>query len=464
MAVPTYDRAALAPGVVHISVGSFHRSHQAAYFDALARRGHAGWGLVGVGLRRREMKEALTAQDGLYTLVTRGPDGDTARVVGVIVRYLFAPEESAAVLDAMADARTRVVTLTITGAGYGVDPATGAVAAEPGSALELIVEALDRRRRAGRRPFTVLSCDNMPANGALARTAVVACAARRDPCLARWVAEHVAFPSSMVDRITPTTSPADRHFVARAFGVDDRWPVVTEPFSQWIVEDAFCDARPPLDEVGVQFVSDVRPYALIKTRLLNGSHSALGYLGSLAGYVRTDEAMADLAFAGYVRRMMEDEIAPLLPCVGMDLAAYGEELRARFANPAVADRLSRLCRNGSTKVPAHVLSSILEARATGRPHGLLTLAVAGWCHHLRGPGANGSRVELDDPAGPRLRALARAGGCDPRPLLADEAIFGSLGGCPDFAEAVQRDLLDLETRGARAVVADRAASEPVALA
>src|SRR3954447_2752611 len=451
VSVPAYDRGALARGVVHISVGSFHRSHQAVYFDELARRGLGeGWAVTGVGLHRRDMQLALEAQDGLYTVVARGAGGDEARVVGAITRYLFAPDHPGQVDDTLADARTRLVTLTITPGGYHVDPETGAfddghpeVVADVArrshsrTALGLIVEGLERRRRAGRRPFTVLSCDNMPANGALVRAAVLGFAALRDAQLARWIAGHVAFPSSMVDRITPRTTDADRAFVERAFGVRDRWPVITEPFSQWIVEDAFCHHRPPLEEVGVQLVGDVRPYALAKTRLLNASHSALGYLGSHAGLVRTDEAMADPLFAGYVERMMAEEIAPLLPpTAGLDLASYRAGLLKRLANPAIGDRLSRLCRNGSTKVPRHIVATLREARAIGAPHDLLTLALAGWCRHLRGLDG-----ELDDPAAgapddppaARLRPLARAGGDDPARLLSDRATFGTLG---DDAELV----------------------------
>lgn len=472
MAVPTYDRSALVRGVVHMSVGSFHRSHQAMYFDELAERGLGdGWGLTGVGLHRREMQEVLSSQDGLYTVVARGRDGDRARVVGVITRYLFAPDEATAVLATLADERTRLVTLTITAGGYKVDAETGAFAAtdpavvadladpaRPGSALGYLVEALDRRRRAGSAPFTVLSCDNLPGNGVVTRTAVVAFARLRDEGLARWIDEHVAFPSSMVDRITPHTTPEDRDEIERMLGVGDRWPVITEPYSQWIVEDAFSNGRPPLDEVGVQFVSDVRPYSLMKTRLLNASHSALGYLGSLAGHERTHDAMGDPVFAAYVERMMGEEIVPLLPPVpGIDLDAYRQALGERLRNPAIGDRLARLCRNGSTKVPGHVLSSIREARATGRPHGLLTLAVAGWCRHLRGTDARGRPVTIDDPLADRLRALAVTGGCDPRPLLAEQAIFGSLGADPAFAEALAGDLRDIDERGVRAVVADRIA-------
>ncbi|HEX2575959.1 MAG TPA: hypothetical protein VHK88_06385, partial [Aquihabitans sp.] len=245
------------------------------------------------------------------------------------------------------------------------------------------------------------------------------------------------------------------------FGIRDLWPVITEPFSQWVVEDSFCNGRPPLDEVGVQFVADVTPYALMKTRMLNGSHCALGYLGTLAGYTRSDEAMEDPIFDRYLETMMQDEIAPSLPATDIDLARYGAALRRRFANPAVADQLSRLCRNGSTKVPAHLLTSISAARHAQRPHPLLTLAVAGWCRYLRGVDGEGRNVDvdLDDPAGARLRTLARRGGSDPRPLLADEATFGHLGACPGFADAIAQDLQDLETQGPRAVLAARTSSE-----
>jgi len=450
VSIPTYDRWALRRGVVHISVGSFHRSHQAVYFDDLARQGLAdGWALTGVGLHRRAMKEALAAQDGLYTVVERDSDGDRARVVGVITRYLFAAEETAAVIGALADPSTRLVTLTITAQGYRADPR------DPSSAVGLLVAGLERRRRAGQRPFTVLSCDNVPGNGPLTRDAVVSGAALHDPALARWIDEHGAFPSSMVDRITPSTSDDDRRMVERTFGVRDRWPVMTEPFSQWVVEDAFCDGRPPLDAVGVQFVDDVRPYALLKTRLLNAAHCALGYLGSLAGHVHVHDAIGDELLGAYAAHLMDAEIAPLLPPADTDLAAYAATLRGRLANAAVGDRLERLCRNGSAKVPAHLLSSIRDARAAGRPHPLLTLAVAAWCRYLRGTAQDGRPLVLDDPHAARLQALARAGGDDPRLLLADEATFGSLGRCPRFRQAVAHDLRLMAAGGVRSAVAHR---------
>jgi len=432
VAVPSYDRAALTPAVVHMSVGYFHRAHQAVYFDDLARSGVTGWGMTGIGLRRRAMHEALAPQDWLYTVVERGAGATRARVVGAMGRYLFAPDDAPAVVAALADERTRLVTLTVTGAAYDPDSA-GA-----GSALAFLVEALDRRRHAGRPPFTVLSCDNLPANGDIARAAVVGYARSRDVALARWIEERAAFPSSMVDRITPKTTDADRDWVARELGVADRWPVMTEPHSEWIVEDEFCNGRPPLEEAGVRFVADVRPYALIKTRLLNATHCALGHLGILAGHGSTDAAMADPAVRSYVERLTGEEIAPQLPRVpGLDVVAYRRSVLERLGNPAIADQLARLCRNCSLKLPRHVLPSLEQRRAAGAPHPLLTLAVAGFCAHARGPFA------LDDPQADRLRELAR----EPRRLVADRTLFGALAGDAAFGAEVEAAVAVIERHG-----------------
>ena len=468
VAVPTYDRGALTPAVVHLSVGGFSRAHQLIYFDELAeRRISTGWGVVGVGLRQRHLQEALAPQDHLYTVVERSPDGERARVVGVLVDYLYAPDDPAAVLDRLSDPRTRLVTLTITPAGYLVDPHTRAFAADdpdvardlaepsaPATVFGYLVEALDRRRRAGLAPFTVVSCDNLHRNGEITRASIVGLAGLRDEVLARWITDRVAFPSSMVDRITPQTSPEERAALAARYGVDDRWPVVTEPFSQWFVEDTFSNGRPPLDEVGVRFVPDVGDYELMKTRLLNASHSALGHLGSLAGYARMDELMGDPVFATYVGRLMDDEVTPLLPQPdGVDLADYKRTLLQRFANPAIADRLARLCRRGSAKLPQHLLPSLRQSRAEGRPAPLLTLAVAGWCRYLRGTDDDGRPLPLEDARAAELQALALRGGSDPRPLLGVREVFGDLGDDPCFVAELTGALECLDRLGARATVA-----------
>lgn len=464
VSVPAYSRSALSPGVVHLSVGSFHRSHQAVYFDALARRGERDWGIVGIGLRRPRLRAALAPQDGLYTVVARGAGDDEARVIGAMTSYLLAPSDQEVALAALADPRTALVTLTITASAYALDAPAEPHAwprgldSAPSSALAYVVEALDRRRRRGVAPFTVLSCDNLPDNGTVAREALVTCAARRDARLAAWIEANVEFPNSMVDRITPQTSLADREMVARDFGVLDRWPVITEQFSQWLVQERFCNRRPPLDEVGVQFVDDVTPYALMKTRLLNASHCAIGFLGSLAGLRRADEVMRDPVFSRYVLQLMRAEVAPLLPRVaGIDLASYTSTLIERLSNPKIADELERLCRGGSSKVPTHVLPSIECARDRGSEHRLLTMAVAGWFRYLRGSDERGRPTALDDPLATELRAAALRGGSDPRPLLSRCSGFEKLADDPGFVTALETALVALDRDGARAAVASRLA-------
>jgi fructuronate reductase/mannitol 2-dehydrogenase len=267
----------------------------------------------------------------------------------------------------------------------------------------------------------------------------------------------------MVDRITPHTAPEERAAVARRYGVDDNWPVITEPFSQWVIEDTFCNGRPPLEHVGVRFVADVGDYELMKTRLLNAGHCALGYLGSLAGYERIDELMADDVFRDYAVALMDDEVTPLLtPPEGFDLAEYKRTLLRRFANPAIADQLTRLCRRGSTKMPHHLLPSLREALDAGRPHALLTLALAGWLRHLRGTDPDGGPVPIDDPRADTLQPLAEAGGCDPRPVLAVTSVFGDLGERPELVAELGALLERLDREGVRttvgAVVAEQAAA------
>jgi mannitol 2-dehydrogenase len=475
--VPTYDRAALTPSVVHFSVGGFHRAHQLVYLDDLAEQGNTDWGVVGVGLHSPAMRDALRPQDHLYTVVERSCEGERARVIGSMIGYHFAPDSPETVLDLLTDERTRLVTMTVTGNAYRIDADSGRFAPDqavhadladprnPRTLFGYIVRALDLRRRSGLPPFTVLSCDNMQSNGEAARAAVVGFARLLDEGLARWIDAGVAFPGSMVDRITPSTSIADRQDIARRFGVDDRWPVITEPFSQWVMEDAFCNGRPPLETVGVQFVDDVGDHELMKTRLLNASHSALGHLGILAGHTRVHEVLADPVLRRYVTRLMAEEIGPLLPCpTGIDLGEYQLSLLQRFADPALGDGLDRLCRRSSSKMPLYLLPSLRTALAAGRPTALLTLAVAGWCRYLQGVDLHGREVAVHDERADELQALARAGGTDPRPLLGMRSVFGDLGDDPVFVQALAKALRSIEKRGVRLAVArvlDRAARSRV---
>ncbi len=463
---PAYDRTALVPSVVHIGVGGFHRAHQALYFDDLAVDGSTDWGIVGVGLHRPQMGEVLGAQDGLFTVVERSAERTTARVVGSIVQYLYAPSDPGAVVRALSDERTRLVTLTVTGDGYLVDDNGGFDAHHPDvvhdlehpdaprSIVGFLVEGLRLRREHGTGPFTVLSCDNLSDSGAAARAAVVGFARLRDDDLATWIEANVTFPSSLVDRITPETSPATRDEIEAIFGVPDRWPVVTEPFRQWIVEDEFCAGRPPLDTVGVQFVADVAPYKKVKGRVLNGGHCALGYLGTLQGHPTTDKAMGDDVIRTALERMLADEVLPLLPTLpGVDLDEYRSTTLERFSNPAIGDSLARLCRRGSTKMPTYLLPSLHEALDQGRPHRFLVLAVAGWMRYLRGTDLAGDPLEVSDAHAEELQRLAVEGGDDPRPLLAMRGVFGDLADNDEVVRLLGETLRTLSADGLEAALA-----------
>ena len=444
---PPYSRAALAPAIVHLGVGGFHRAHEAVYCDDLLTQGDGDWGIVGVGLRPEDqaMREALVPQNGLYTLVTRDADGDTARVIGSLTRYLFAPQQDAEVRAALAAPTAKIVSLTITEGGYE-DPT--------GPAWTHLASALETRRAQGIAPFTVLSCDNLQSNGEAARRALVAAASARDAALADWVQANVVFPNAMVDRITPQTTDSDRALVRTEFGIDDAWPVVCEPFRQWIIEDNFPQGRPAWENAGAQFVSDVHPYESMKLGLLNGSHFAMAYLGFLAGFETVPAVMANADFRQFISRLMDDEATPLLPPVpGIDLTDYKVTLLHRFDNPAIKDQITRLCLDGAPKFPKYLRPALERAIETSGSRRLLTLALAGWLRYLTGEDEQGREYPIQDPRAEELRPLARAGRTDPRPLLAVTDIFGSLGESPALVRDLAADLESLYARGAQATLA-----------
>ena len=467
--VPTYDRTKLRPSIVHLGVGGFHRAHQAMYLDDLAQRGITlEWGERGVGLLPfdRRMADALIPQDCLYTVVERSAAGDVARVVGSLTDYVFAPQAPERVLELLTDPSTRIVSLTITEGGYNVDDKTGVFDAEnpavradigaeaaPQTVFGYVCSALARRRAAGIAPFTVLSCDNLQGNGKVARTAFLSFARLRDDALANWMEANVTFPNGMVDRITPQTTDADRAMVTETFGIADAWPVMTESFKQWVIEDRFSNGRPPLEEVGVQIVPDVHPYETMKLRLLNASHQAMAYLGILAGYRYADEVMGDAELRTFIARFMDDEVTDLLPPVpGIDLTDYKRTLLERFANPKIKDTLARLATDGSDRMPKFVLPSLAEALAQGRPHRLLTLVVAAFIRYLRAIDEQGQPIALNDRNADELRPLAQASKDDPRPVLAVRRVFGDLGDNEKWVAELTETLRQLDDRGARAMV------------
>lgn len=465
VAVPTYARGDLRPGIAHIGVGGFHRAHQAVYLDDLLRRGVRDWSVCGVGLlpRDRRMRDALVPQDCLYTVVERSAAGNQARVIGSMSRFLLATDGPGTVLDALSAPETRIVTLTITEGGYNYNQTTGefnrqnadilhdlAHPGEPITVFGFLTEAIERRRRSGGAPFTVLSCDNLSHNGNTARRALLSFAGLRDASLAAWIEQNVSFPNCMVDRITPQTTDADRALLADEFGIEDAWPVVTEPFRQWIVEDNFCNGRPPLEDVGVQFTTDVHPYETMKIRLLNASHSAMGYLGCLMGYQYIADVMADPLFQRYIARLMDEEVTPTLPPVpGIDLPEYKKTLLVRFANPTIRDQVSRICLDGSAKVPRFILPTLREQLARGGRTKLLTLAIAGWFRYLRGSDEEDRPIKIEDPLANVLQERALSGGNDPRPLLNLHELFGDLNQSAEFIGELTAALTGLDQEGAR---------------
>ncbi|MGW2091055.1 mannitol dehydrogenase family protein [Promicromonospora sukumoe] len=470
VSLPPYDRAGLRVGIVHLGVGGFHRAHQALAIDELLRRGEAReWGICGVGLLPGDapMRDALRAQDGLYTLVTKHADGGVdGRVVGSIVEYLFAPDDPEAVLERLAHPDTRIVSLTITEGGYNFDQVTGefdttapAVVADarpgavPTTVFGFVVEALARRRTRGLAPFTVMSCDNVQGNGEKARTVFSAFAALRDPDLGRWVHDAVAFPSSMVDRITPVTTDADRALVARRLGVEDRWPVVAEPFFQWVLEDDFPLGRPPLEHAGVQLVADVEPYELMKLRLLNASHQAIAYFGRLCGYRYAHEAVADPALARFVRDFMDREATPTLaPVPGVDLEEYKATLMERFGNPEVRDTLARLGAETSDRIPKFLLPLVRDQLRTGGEIARSAAVVASWARYAEGVDEQGEPIDVVDRLAARLVPLARSQRGDAAAFLRSPDLFGSLVDEPRFVAAYLDALGSLHRAGARATL------------
>ncbi len=468
--VPAYDRSLLTPGIVHIGVGGFHRAHQAVYLDDLLHQpGSETYGICGVGLLPQDsrMGDVLRAQDYLYTVVTRSAEGDHARVIGSIIDFLHAPSDPEAVIERMAFPETKIVSLTVTESGYCENKATGQLDAanpaivhdlqhpdQPQGTYGFLAAALARRRLRGIPPFTVQSCDNLVDNGHVCRRMMLAFLALRDPDLREWVASHVAFPNSMVDRITPATTDQDRVMVREKFGIEDAWPVVCEPFLQWVVEDHFPWGRPAWETVGAQLVADVQPYEKMKIRLLNGSHQVMCYLGMLLGYRYAPQAMGDAQIRALIQRFMDVEVTPLLaPVPGIDLEAYKTTLRERFANPAINDQLGRIGTDGSARVTEFVLPTVADQLHRGGPIQIAAFTVAAWIRFLAGRDDNGDELPFADAMGEPLREIARQGGADATAILSLQALFGAeLPASPRFADDVKRTLRLFYEQGARAAL------------
>jgi mannitol 2-dehydrogenase len=460
IACPSYDRSKVKAGIVHIGVGGFHRSHQAYYTDALLSDSDASdWGICGVGLRDADRKigDILKAQDYLYTLIVKHPQGTIeTRIIGSLIDFMLACDDPGAVIDRMASADTKIVSLTITEGGYNFNAATGEFdfdnpdvrhdlehPSSPKTVFGYLTAALKKRRALGLPAVTVQSCDNIQHNGDMTRKMLLAFAHKQDADLARWIESEVCFPNAMVDRITPVTTPEDIAYLRSAMGLEDQWPVTCEPFTQWVIEDDFSNGRPAWEKVGAQFVPDVTPYEKMKIRLLNAGHSVLGMLGSIHGHKTIDGCMADPLFAAYVRRFMDVEATPVLdPVAGVDLEAYKDSLIERFGNPNIKDSVARICLESSAKLPVFLVPTITENLERGGSIKFAALVVAAWCFYSdKGVDRHGARLDIVDAMKDELHQAAKGTSDDTLSFLKLEPIFGDLIGDETFT-AVYSEMIE----------------------
>jgi fructuronate reductase len=471
---PGFDPRRVGGGIVHLGVGAFHRAHQAVHTDdALAASG-GDWRIRGVSLRGAAVADALNPQDGLYTLLERGAAGTTARVVASIAGVIAAARDPGAALAAMVDPATRIVSLTVTEKAYGIDRARKGVLPdhpsiapdlqtprEPRGAIGLLVEALRQRRAQGLAPFTVLCCDNLPENGALLRAGVLDFTARIEPPLVPWIETAVAFPSTMVDRITPAATAATLADAARLIGFEDLAAVETEPFSQWVIEDRFTAGRPAWETAGAIFVTDVAPYERMKLRMLNGSHSMLAYAGFLAGHRYVRDVMADPALARLVGRQLTAAAGTLPGLAGIDLGDYAKALQERFANPAIAHETYQIAMDGSEKLPQRLLAPAAEVAGRGGDLRPFAFAVAAWMRYAIGRTDAGEAYALRDPREDAIRAAVASGGTAAGIVAALQGLDGlfpaALADAPRWRNEVTAILGDMLDRGVTAALAAEAA-------
>lgn len=478
--LPGYDRASVTVGVVHFGIGAFHRAHLAMYLNACLAH-EPNWGICGVSLRSPATRDALKPQDGLYTVGIQSDAGVDLKVVGAVKDLLVAPEDPDKLLTYLTSPDVRIASLTVTEKGYCHDPATGrlndqhadiihdlnADGAFPRTVIGWLWHGLVARQRRGLSPFTILCCDNLPANGATLRQVLLDYAALKDPELVPWAQDNLACPSTMIDRIVPATEDADREALASQLGLRDAWPVFTEPFSQFVVEDHFPSGRPNWEPHGVTMAKDVEPFEKMKLRMLNGSHSTLAYLGQLAGDETVADTMADPAFRALIHDLMTEEVMPTLAMPdGTDLFAYRDALLERFSNPALRHKTYQIAMDGSQKLPQRLLGTVRDRLASGGSIDRLALGVAAWIRFATGQRENGERYPVQDPMADGFAQVAEtarvpgdeAGAFDPIRLadgfLNIRAVFAEdLPQDERFRQAVSGALALLCKDGARATIA-----------
>lgn len=469
VAKPSYERSDLSPGIIHVGVGNFHRAHQGIYLHRLFESGRDhDWAIVGAGVKPYDaaMRAKLEDQDWLTTVVELDPEGFSATVSGSMID--FAAVDPSALIERMARPDIRIVSMTVTEGGYYVDAKTGGFDAmhpeivadrqnpdHPKTVFGILISALMKRRDSGVPPFTVMSCDNLPENGDVARNAVLGLAEGRADGAHDWIAENVAFPCGMVDCITPATSPREIALVAKEFGIEDAAPVVCEPFRQWVLEDRFPQGRPALETVGVEFVDDVAPYELMKLRILNGGHATIAYPSGLLGVHFVHEAMQNPLVTGFLEKLEKTEIIPTVPEIpGVSMTGYYDKIVERFSNPAIGDTIPRLCLDGSNRQPKFILPTVAARLEAGQTVDGLALEVALWCRYCAGTDENGNAIKIDDIAAERLTRQALAARDDPSAWLSMHDIFGDLNESKTFADAFGAALKSLWAQGTEATLTE----------
>lgn len=467
---PQYDRSQLRSRIVHFGFGAFHRAHQALLTDRVLNAQGGDWGICEISLFSGDvLMSQLREQEHLYTVLEKGADGNQPIIIGAVNECLNAKLDTlAAIIEKFCEPQVAIVSLTITEKGYCIDPASGELDLtqpriehdlkyphEPHSAPGILVEALHRRRERGLPPFTVLSCDNIPDNGHVVKNAVLGMAQTRSPELAQWIAEHVSFPATMVDRIVPAATDESLAEIAYVLGVFDPCAISCEPFIQWVIEDNFVAGRPAWETAGVQLVEDVQPWEQMKLRMLNGSHSFLAYLGYLAGFAHINECMQDAAFRAAARQLMLNEQAPTLRIKGVNLNAYADSLLERFANPALKHRTWQIAMDGSQKLPQRLLDGIRIHLQRQSDWPLLALGVAGWMRYVSGVDDAGETIDIRDPLADKIRAIVETSSSDERvtALLTLKEIFGNdLPHNPVFVDAISQAWRAIDTLGAHGAV------------
>lgn len=463
VAVPRYQRSDLSPGILHFGLGNFHRAHQARYLDALFNQGkNLDWAIVGAGVlpADQRMHDALKAQDWLTTVVEQEATWSKARVIGSMIDFI-PPTEKSRLIAMLADPRIRIVSITITEGGYFINPATGmfdpndpkikqdgANPTDPATVFGLIALGLAKRRAAGITPFTVMSCDNIPHNGVVARNAVAGVARLSDPALADWIEANVDFPNAMVDRIVPATTDRERKLLEQDYGIIDRWPVFCEEYIQWVISGSFSNGRPAYEEAGAQFVEDVTPFEFMKIRILNGGHAAIAYAASLLDIHFVHDAMAHPLVGGFFAKIEHDEIMPTVGHVpGVKLDDYYELIKRRFSNPKIGDTIPRLAFDGSNRQPKFIVPPAADRLKAGHSVTGLALESALWCRFCFGTTESGKTIAPNDPIWDRLQQTARAAKDNPAAWLAMDDIYGEVGRNPVFAKAFDAALRQLWSVG-----------------